>query len=497
MLYGPTLGCDDRRVPSVEPPSEQPASASTGRTPEIVLLVSLDTLRADALGTYGYDRFTSPVLDAFAAGGVVFEDASSTAPWTLPAHASMFTGLHPKRHGALTTATALSPDVPTLASVLERAGWQTAAVVSTVWLERDAYGLTRDFTKYRELEVPADRRSPSTLVTDQVIDWVRERGHDRLFVFAHYYDVHGDYASLPEFERLFVGPYDGPIDGTATQLRQANLSEKHLALCRRDFDPATCRFGAGADVLELDADTTRLLLDERDARHLKDLYDAGIRQLDTELARLFGFLADEGLEEETLVVVTSDHGEAFLEHGQVAHYSTEFQELLHVPLILRGPGVPAGARVGAPVSLVDIVPTVLALVDAPTPSDLDGLDLAPLWRGADSSRFEDRFLYGEASGGLTHRMIVEDVIPIRRSVRRGRFKLQYESIGETISLYDLDVDPLEQVDVAAEHPEVTAALRGALDRRHAGPDTAAPGGGERVVLDPEEIERLRALGYAP
>ena len=465
--------------------------------PDVVLLVSLDTLRADALGFLGSARFTSPVLDGFAAEGVVFEDASSTAPWTLPAHASMLTGLHPTRHGALTTRTALARDVPTLASLLGAAGWETAAVVSVVWLQRDTFGVTRDFRHYRSIEVPPHRRAPSKDVTDQVITWLTDLGDEGggLFVFAHYFDVHGDYKAMPAYERLFVTPYDGPADGTSQQLMRANLSQKQIDMCRERFDPAICRFGAGPTPLTLDENMEKLRFDADDVRHLRELYDAGVRQLDAELGRLFSFLQESGLAERTLVIVTSDHGEEFMEHGNVAHYLTQYQEVLRVPLVVRGPGVPAGVRVDAPVSLVDLVPTVLAAVGQPAPDGLDGLDLAALWRGADDAPFRSRYLYGEASGGLTHRLIVEDVIPVRRSVRRGHWKLQHESIGDAVALYDLRADPLEQVDVAAEHPETAAALTAELEQRYgsAGEGPAS----DPVRLSPEEAEQLRALGYAP
>jgi arylsulfatase A-like enzyme len=461
-----------------------------------VLLLSLDTVRADSLSHYGYERFTSPILDQMAAEGVVFEDASSTAPWTLPAHASMLTGLNPIRHGAVTTETALPETHPTLTSILGGAGWRTGTVVSTLWLQRDLYGLTRDFELYRELDVPAHRRSPSTSVTDQAIEWMEQAGNEPLFLFLHYFDVHGDYASLPQYERLFVTPYEGPADGTGWQLMRANLSDRHLAICREDFDPRKCHFGPGNAGFALDETMSKFHFDEDDIRHNKELYDAGIRQLDTELGRLFGFLRETDRLASTLLIVTSDHGEEFMEHGQVAHYVTQYQEVLRVPLLVVGPGVPSNVRIDAPVSLVDLVPTVLSRVGLPVPEGIDGLDLSPLWRGENVSDFDERFLYGEASGGLTHRLIVENVIPIRWSVRRGRWKLQYESIGPTYQLYDLANDPLEQVDVAGEQPEILAELRAELEDRYA---DFTPGAlrGPTVELDPDEVERLRALGYAP
>lgn len=205
--------------------------------------------------------------------------------------------------------------------------------------------------------------------------------------------------------------------------------------------------------------------------------------------------------DKALLVVTADHGEQFLEHGGVEHFLWTWQEILHVPLLIHGPGVPAGVRVDAPVSSVDIVPTLLGFAGVPLPrSGLDGRDLRPLW-GKDGASaagpFRERFLYGEASGGLSYASTMPGVYPIYRSVRRGRYKLIEEippSGGERKSLYDLESDPDERVDVSTAHPETEAALAAEMKRRYAGAATAK---GNAVELKREDRERLRALGYLP
>ncbi len=503
---GCSLGDEDRgsagRAPSAEEARTLDVTSpiEPRTTPQLILFISIDTLRADHLSLYGYDRLTSPMLDLLAAEGAVFEDASATAPWTLPSHASMLTGLFPLAHRVMTMKSKLPADVPTLASMLAQAGFDTAAVVNSTWLGKENYQLTRDFKKYLFIDAPEDRKSPNTWVTDQATAWLQEAGDQRMFLFVHYYDVHGDYSSLPEYERLFVTPYDGPADGSSWQLQLANFEDDYIEFCRESFDPEKCRFGGADGPRNIDASTEKIYFDEADVRHLEELYDAGIRQLDAEMSRLFSFLQQEELDDKTLIIITSDHGEEFLEHGRVDHFLTQYQEMLRVPLIFRGPGIPAGLRISTPVSSVDLVPTILKLAGAEVPPALDGLDLTPLFRGdrdEAEAAFAERRQYGEASGGLTYDSIVQKgLFPVYRSVRQGRYKLVYESKAEKHALYDLDEDPGEKVDISAVQPEISAQLIDVMRQRYR--DYAPePLPENRVELSKDDIERLRALGYIP
>lgn len=495
LLFG-TACAPDPSPPAGDHPAaraEMPPEAAGGPAPRIVLLLSLDTLRADHLGVYGYERFTSPVIDTLAREGVVFEDASSTASWTLPSHASILTGLNPFTHGVLSSRTVLPENVPTLASILKEAGWQTAAVVNVEWLKKENYHLTRDFDHYLWAPSTLSRRSPSTWVTDQAIEWLTELGDEPLLLFAHYYDVHSDYVSDPAYEKLFVTPYDGPVDGTGWQLKQASLPDDYIAFCQESFDPERCKF---ADEFVVDDSVVKLDFDEDDLRHLVQLYDAQIRQLDAELGRLFAALRRLDLMDETLLIVTSDHGEEFREHGRFEHFLTAYQESVRVPLIVRGPGVPAGLRIQAPVSGIDIVPTVLSRVGVEAPEGIEGLDLSPLWSGGSPEPFAERPLFVEAAGGVSHNYFAGDFYPIYRSVRKGRYKLVVEAQSGRHALYDLETDPGEQLDIAEREPEIAAALLAIGELRY------QPGGrgarqGSAPDLDPEDLERLRALGYVP
>jgi arylsulfatase A-like enzyme len=462
--------------------------------PPLIILLSIDTLRADHLGAYGYERFTSPMLDAVAREGVLFEDASAPSSWTLPSHASMLTGLYPASHRLILNGGRLPDGIPTLAALLKPAGYSTAAVVNSVWLKQTTFQVTRDFEKFQQIKSSPQRMKPNTWITDQAIEWIGDAGDQPLFLFIHYYDVHSDYVSQPEFERLFVEPYDGFADGSGWQLFLASLEDEFIQRCKTDFDEDRCVFGSSDTPRPIDGTSRRPEFGPEDVKHLIDLYDAGIRQLDTELARLFGFLRDAELAESTLLIITSDHGEEFMEHGGVEHFMTQYQESIRVPLIIRGPGVPAGRRIATPVSLVDIVPTILHLAGAVVEPELQGHDLSSLWSDTPDPAFERRFLYGEAPGGLSFQGGSPGVFRIYRSVREGRYKLIHEQRDDRYALFDLQEDPTEQIDILAREPVVAARLRAEMLRRY----SIRPAEVEdenQVELSPEDREQLKALGY--
>lgn len=282
-----------------------------------LILVSVDTLRPDHLGAYGYDRPTSPELDAFAAAGAVFEQAVSTALWTLPSHASMLTGRYPANHGLRGLGSRPEDGVPTLAEALRAAGYRTVAFVnSTYFAER--YGMRRGFDAFEYVKEDKSQVRPS-LVTLNAANWLAAVDDEPFFLFLHVYDVHSDYRALPRFSRMFLRPYEGRFDGSTEQLI--------------DVQDEGARIGPA------------------DIRRLIDLYDAGIRQTDMVLGQLFDLLDELELADHTLVIVTSDHGEEFFERGSVLHGSGMYDELFRVPLLVRGPGVPPGVRVPDPVEI--------------------------------------------------------------------------------------------------------------------------------------------------
>ena len=408
-------------------------SAQGPASPRNLIVVSIDTLRPDRLGCYGNPRPTSPAIDRIAREGIVFEDASAPSPWTKPSHASLFTGRYPSAHGASSMDGELRADVAHLAEWLGRRGFDTLAVVNSLLLRQ--HGLERGFARLDYVPfVQGERRSSP--VTDRALARLGERDPAKpLFLFVHYMDVHSDYASLPRYESLFVRPYDGFADGTTQQLYRHALD--------------------------------RFELGERDVRHLIDLYDAGIRQVDDQLDRLLRFLDERGILDASLLVVLSDHGEEFLEHGGVLHGHSQYQELVRIPLVLRGPGLPAGARIDEPASLLDVLPTALGLLGIPAPAPLDGIDLRLLWTSPEQTR-PPRLLFYEAD--VTFPPPAPGIVPqgTHRAVREGRLKFHYDLAAERAGLFDLSVDPREQVDRIAAEPqkarELSERLRLFLER---------------------------------
>jgi len=172
-LVALACGAGEERPAAADSTTREPSESSAASPAlRIVILVSIDTLRADHLGVYGYPRFTSPSLDLLALESTIFEDASSTAPWTLPSHASMLTGLFPMTHQTVTISTKLDERTPTLAGMLAEAGWETGAVVSSRWLQRDPYNLTKDFERYAYVNTRPWQKTPNTWITDQALEWI-------------------------------------------------------------------------------------------------------------------------------------------------------------------------------------------------------------------------------------------------------------------------------------------------------------------------------------
>ncbi len=418
-----------------------------------VILISIDTLRADHLGCYGYERATSPALDLLAAGGVLFEEAAASAPYTVPSHASMLTGLYSRSHGMITWARRLPEEIQPIAARLSAQGFATAAMVN-VSLLNQRFGFGRGFDEYFSI-APEPAGAAAATIVSFAKDWMQRHRGERFFLFLHFYDVHSDYDAPEEYRRKFVRPYAGRANGTTEQLSRYLKG----------------RIGGWG---------------EPDARHLADLYDASIRQLDDQLGPFFEELRVGGLWDRTLVIVTSDHGEELLEHGTVLHSHVLYQESLHVPLILAGADLPQGTRIPEPVSLVDITPTILALTGTPDVDGLDGVDLSRSWKSP-AAWPPRRGIFSE-----TEQWPGMEPGNLRSSVRLGRFKLLYDRLSDARSLFDLESDSEERVDIASSRAELLEPLWLELES-YMQRETADA---ESLELSEEQMQRLRELGYA-
>jgi arylsulfatase A-like enzyme len=311
-----------------------------------LLVIGIDTLRADRLGCYGYPRPTSPNIDALAKDAVLFEQAISQAPWTLPAFASMFTGLLPSTHGAGRgkgwTCDRMRPGHDTLAVLLRQAGWRTASYVTNGWVSSGA-GMTEGID-------PADTYAwlESDKTQAAAMKWIREHRDERFFMFLHAVDPHAPYEPS-EKDRTAVGVRVD--EATIRRIADTTANKRPLA----ELSPS-------------------------DRAAVSDLYDAEVHQVDRRLGELFAMLKELDLFDRTIIVVVSDHGEELLDHGRLGHGHTLFDELLHVPLIVRFPGGRWAGRVPAQVRTMDLFPTLLQALDLPVPDGLDAQSLLPVVR---------------------------------------------------------------------------------------------------------------------
>lgn len=426
-----------------------------------IALISIDTLRADRLGCYGYARDTSAALDAFAGGAVRFADVSAPFPFTLTSHATLMTGLDPAAHGAtllgqrVDQRQPLFADVPTLAEAFRAAGYVTIGVVDTCLWMQPGYGLERGFMLWRNVPGDAARKRAelATLLRDL-------RGRPA-FVFCHVFDVHSDnkrlpYESAAEDAGIYSGGYGGPFDGCDPADHTTCASK----LLRRFNDDA-------------------VPLEDEVVRHISDLYDEGIRSTDREIGQVLELLRKAGFHDHGAIAVTSDHGEEFREHGRFLHDTQLHVESVHVPLLLRLPGGSSGGRVvAAPAGLIDVAPTLAALAGVTLPPQQGRSLLAAL--DAPDDEPPALFFGGE---------------PDEEAVRLGRFKLIRQ--GEAVQLFDLANDPGEQKDVAAEQPAIVAALRRRLEERASeNAELAAPrrrGGMHQPSA--AEVRKMDAIGY--
>jgi arylsulfatase A-like enzyme len=407
-----------RRPPGPEPPS--------------VLLLSLDTLRADHVGAYGYARATTPALDRLAARGVLFEQAIAHFPSTTASHMTMLTSLEPCAHGVLVPGSVLGPGVPTLAEAFAARGWATVAVTENA-LIRGESGFNRGFDSYRDiLPTGADPLGLFTEVLARARSWLARHGERPFFMFLHTYQVHIPYKVPPHYRDLF------PVPADASEAR------------RQEAD-----------------------------------YDAGLRHADDLLGGFVDALAADGLLGRTLLVVTSDHGTEFDEHGGIGHARGVYEEQVRVPLVLHHPVLATGGRrVRAQVGLVDLAPTLLDLVGAAAPETFSGTSLAAAVRGVGELPAA-RPLFAEQLWGPRQTLLRSD----------GHAWIQK---ADGLELYDLGSDPREQRDVAAERAaRVAEGARRIATFRHECLERSfalRAGAGEKP-LEPERRDALRALGY--
>jgi len=444
------------------------------KTPEVVspklnvVIVLVDAMRADRLGPYGFvERSTTPELDRFAAESVVFENAVSQCGWTVPSVATLFTGVYPQTHGVLrfidpkvhlegeseggeaVMMDAMSMDHQTLAEQFSAAGYSTAAI-----LKSDVINAGRGFEQGFEYfhfvaEKPKDRLETGAHLTDAAVQWLKSRETEErpFFLYLHYMDPHTSYIAPEPFYSKYSSGFESSLDGNHGPVVAFN----------EEGSPAPT-----------DDDVGKLLA----------LYDGEVEYWDTQFARLMEYFETSGLADETIIVVTADHGEAFWEHELFEHRGV-FQENILVPMIFRIPGV-VPKRVSPWVQMADIGPTV---------ADLVGVERGPSWVGL-----------SHAGSILSNEPVQEQAVSSEWAGERTLITPEGLKIilghGEP-RLYDLKLDPGETQNLATQEPKDLARLKKILEDRFQkayqlrglfSPAT-------RTELTPEQIEALRELGY--
>jgi arylsulfatase A-like enzyme len=407
-----------------------------------ILLVTIDTLRADHLGAYG-GPVPTPAIDALAGDGVLLLEACTPTPSTGPAHASLFTGLHPWRHRVLDNAVPLPAELPRLATWMRAAGFSTAAFVSS-YIVHERFGFGRGFDVYAFTPTeeytwrgrPRDRFwTRGQLVVDAAVGWITAHAGERFFVWVHLFDPHS--------------PYDPPDGFRISEDAPVSLEAKRVPPGVRDTSQLSALIRA---------------------------YRGEVSYADAQVGRLMERLRSLDLLDETAVVVSSDHGEGLGDHGLLEHGANLHDELVRVPLVLRAPGLPRGRRLAGSAQLEDLAPTLLSIAGVAIPPGLDGVDLGP-WLGGAAPHSPRAGVLGQRKHyrGRPDRFFLRDWPRKWIGGKGGRGRE-----------FRLDEDPLEQggtVRVGLPEP-----LRSAVEASGATP-------AEPPVLDEETRRALEALGY--
>jgi len=372
-----------------------------------IIIIAVDTLRADHLGCYGYERDTSPNIDSLAKGGTLFENCIATSPWTFTSFASMFSGQYPSTNGATTVSKLLPDDVQTFAEILSGKGFLTGSVSNNAWFS-PSFNLLQGFDSHRDFANIAEYSF------EYAKNWLFENRDVDCLLFIHLNDPHLPYSPPGVFNGKYGSQYQG-------------------------------QYETGFDGVE-DFRAGKLIITPPLNEHLIDLYDGEIAYMDAAFGKFISALEATILMEGTTIIFTADHGEEFLDHGSFEHGHTMYHELLHVPLIIKGHGFKAGEKVDATVSPMDLFATLLGRYGAQIPDDVHATDLADVIKGdagQGRSIYSEQIYYGDEQSALTD----------------GKYKYIYHHNDGVEELYDLISDPDEAVDIAGERESVLGDMR--------------------------------------
>lgn len=428
-------GCRGERTavaPAVEPPA--PAAPRPTFRDHNLVFVSFDALQASHVGCLGYRRDVTPTIDAIAKQGYLFSDAISVASWTVPASMTWFTGVYPSEHRMVNKFSVfqppvrkmaklreLAPDLVTLADILKRRGYVTGGFTGNAGVS-GGFGYDQGFDTYFFEWGKFGSMDQSIPVA---LEWLRANKDNKFFCFLHGYDIHGQNTPATGFDYRFVDPnYNKRYTGSEQE--QELLREEGL-------------------------EKGKLTMRDEDVRFWRDVYDEKIQRTDAKFRRFLDEFDKLGVTGRTLFVLTSDHGTEFYEHRRFDHGFTLYQEQIHVPLIIRLPGQTEDQRVAERVSSIDVMPTILDLLDVP---------LSDRERG----QLRGMSLTGVMNGGRAPRDIFSETDYRHYTYKRSiiapdGWKLIYTLEDKTRELFDLKADPTEANDLAPQQPRLADALQ--------------------------------------
>ncbi len=430
---------------------EQPAQ----KRPNIILIV-IDTLRTDHVGCCGCQRNTTPNIDKLASQGLLFKNALVASPWTVPSVASILTSQYPSVLGITDRITVVDDSFPTLPEMLKRHGYATHGIISTVMLSENL-GFNKGFDGYDESPSAGHSQISSPHVTQRALSFLRQSPEQPFFLLLYYFDPHYNYVLHNSYD-YFPG-YKGPLKSnqTITELWQM-----------------------------------RQRLSENDIRYLLSLYDSEITFTDYHVGKLLLRLKQMGLYDNSIIILTADHGEEFMERGWIGHTITLYQELIRVPLIMKLPGFKP-RTITQPVGLIDIVPTICKYLALDAGASLEGTALID----RSESQLRARPLFSETFNPQSRRAEAPDKLALRSVVQANR-KLVCDYVNGSAELFDLSKDARETNDLSAAQPDQKARLNALLDNyiRHIEEKRSErsdqPG---TEVLTPQQRKELESLGY--
>jgi len=429
-----------------------------------IILISLDTLRPDRLGCYGYTQHTSPYMDKLASQGILFLNARAQSSWTLPSHMSLFTSLYPSFHQVMTTDHCLNSHLATMTQILKKNGFKTAAFTEGGNLFK-IYGFGRGFDIYGE-------KSRDIKVTfKQATGWLRSEAKEgKFFLFIHTYENHTPY-----------------LRNTLADSNKRGRLGDTLPVDQQLFDIIY----------------RRLLLTPMEKEYVNSLYDSGILYADSYIGKLLDMMEELDLMENTTLIILSDHGEDLWNHGiSPAHGATLYEDQLRVPLIIHDSKLPTQLNLDSPVQLIDIFPTLLAIHQIPIPPHLQGENLLPLIYDKKSSAAKILFSEGTDYGPNRIAVIKDNykyiTIPKPLEVKR---EISFKKLSklepnlEEYALFNLKDDPLEKNNLIGKEPEIAKELQRLIEKEYLDKSRALKPVSLMQGLLEEDKKRLQALGY--